>query len=93
MHPLYGMLALAVKVTSPGPIYFRQRRIGKNGREVEILKFRSMRVNDESDTQWSVDDDDRVTKIGSHHAQDVAGRAAAALERAAGRHVTGRPPP
>jgi exopolysaccharide biosynthesis polyprenyl glycosylphosphotransferase len=63
--PLYGMLALLVKVTSPGPIYFRQRRIGKNGREVEILKFRSMRVNDESDTQWSVNDDDRVTKVGA----------------------------
>jgi exopolysaccharide biosynthesis polyprenyl glycosylphosphotransferase len=63
--PIYGMLALAVKVTSPGPVYFRQRRIGKNGREVEILKFRSMRVNNESDTQWSVDDDDRVTKIGA----------------------------
>ena len=64
LSPLYGLLALAVKVTSPGPIYFRQRRIGKNGREVEVLKFRSMRVNDESDTQWSVDDDERVTKIG-----------------------------
>jgi exopolysaccharide biosynthesis polyprenyl glycosylphosphotransferase len=65
LAPLYGMLALAVRLTSPGPIYFRQRRIGKKGREVEVLKFRSMRVNSESDTQWSVDDDDRVTKIGS----------------------------
>jgi exopolysaccharide biosynthesis polyprenyl glycosylphosphotransferase len=62
--PLYGLLALAVRLSSPGPIYFRQRRIGKNGREVEIYKFRSMRVNDQSDVQWSVDDDDRVTKIG-----------------------------
>jgi exopolysaccharide biosynthesis polyprenyl glycosylphosphotransferase len=64
LAPLYGMLALAVKLTSPGPIYFRQCRIGKKGREVEIYKFRSMRVNDESDTQWSVDDDSRVTKVG-----------------------------
>ena len=64
LSPLYGLLALAVKLTSPGPVYFRQRRIGKNGREVEVLKFRSMRVNNESDTQWSVDDDERVTKIG-----------------------------
>jgi exopolysaccharide biosynthesis polyprenyl glycosylphosphotransferase len=63
--PLYGVLALAVKLTSAGPVYFRQRRIGKNGREVEILKFRSMRVNEESDTQWSVNDDARVTKIGA----------------------------
>jgi exopolysaccharide biosynthesis polyprenyl glycosylphosphotransferase len=63
--PLFGLLALTVKLTSPGPVYFRQRRIGKNGREVEILKFRSMRVNSESDTQWSVDADTRVTKVGA----------------------------
>ena len=63
--PIFGVLALAVKLTSPGPVYFRQRRIGKNGREVEILKFRSMRVNSESDTQWSVDADARVTKLGA----------------------------
>ncbi|MGA2932432.1 MAG: sugar transferase [Acidimicrobiales bacterium] len=62
--PLFALLALGVKLSSPGPVYFRQRRIGKNGREVEVLKFRSMRVNDESDTQWSVDEDAGVTKIG-----------------------------
>jgi exopolysaccharide biosynthesis polyprenyl glycosylphosphotransferase len=63
--PLYGALALAVKLSSAGPVYFRQRRIAKNGREVEILKFRSMRLNSDSDTQWSVDDDQRVTWIGN----------------------------
>jgi len=62
--PIFALLALSVKLSSPGPVYFRQRRIGKNGRDVEVLKFRSMRVNDESDTQWSVDVDARVTKIG-----------------------------
>ncbi len=62
--PLFAALALGVKLTSPGPVYFRQRRIGMNGREVEILKFRSMQENDESDIQWSVNDDARVTKIG-----------------------------
>jgi len=62
--PLFGALALGVRLSSPGPVFFRQRRVGMNGREVEILKFRSMRVNDESDTQWSVADDARVTKIG-----------------------------
>ncbi len=63
--PLFALLALGVKLTSPGPIFFRQRRIGKNGREVEILKFRSMRVNSESDTQWSANEDARVTKLGA----------------------------
>ena len=62
--PLFGALALGVKLSSPGPVYFRQRRIGMNGQEVEILKFRSMQENDESDTQWNVNDDDRVTKLG-----------------------------
>lgn len=63
--PLFGVLALAVRFSSPGPVFFRQRRIGMNGREVEILKFRSMRQNDESDTQWSVEADARVTKVGA----------------------------
>jgi exopolysaccharide biosynthesis polyprenyl glycosylphosphotransferase len=62
--PLFGALALSVKLSGPGPVFFRQRRIGMNGREVEILKFRSMHENDDSDTQWSVADDGRVTKIG-----------------------------
>ena len=63
--PLYAVLAVGVKLSSPGPVYFRQKRIGKNGREVEVLKFRSMRVNAESDVQWSVDDDSRVTRLGA----------------------------
>jgi exopolysaccharide biosynthesis polyprenyl glycosylphosphotransferase len=63
--PIFGALALGVKLSSPGPVYFRQRRIGMNGHEVEILKFRSMQENDESDTQWSVDDDARVTRLGN----------------------------
>jgi exopolysaccharide biosynthesis polyprenyl glycosylphosphotransferase len=62
--PLFGILALGVKLSSPGPVYFRQRRVGMNGREVEILKFRSMHQNNESDVQWSVSDDARVTKVG-----------------------------
>ncbi|MGB6058921.1 MAG: exopolysaccharide biosynthesis polyprenyl glycosylphosphotransferase [Microthrixaceae bacterium] len=56
--------AIAVKLTSPGPIFFRQVRIGVGGRPFEILKFRTMRVNDDSATQWSVQDDDRVTAVG-----------------------------
>ena len=62
--PIYAVLALGVKFSSPGPVYFRQQRIGKNGRVVEVLKFRSMRVNSQSDTQWTVGEDERVTKVG-----------------------------
>jgi exopolysaccharide biosynthesis polyprenyl glycosylphosphotransferase len=63
--PVYGALALAVKLTSPGPVYFRQARVGKRGDVVEVLKFRSMRINSDSDTQWNVGADSRVTALGS----------------------------
>lgn len=62
--PLFAACALAVKLTSSGPVFFRQVRIGIGGRPFEILKFRTMKVNDDSATQWSVDDDDRVTLVG-----------------------------
>jgi len=63
--PLLGMIAAAVKITSRGPVLFHQKRVGRNGRIVEILKFRSMRVNSESDTRWSVDQSDDVTRLGA----------------------------
>jgi exopolysaccharide biosynthesis polyprenyl glycosylphosphotransferase len=44
LSPLLLAVALAVKVFSPGPVLFRQRRIGRDGRDFEMLKFRSMRV-------------------------------------------------
>jgi len=62
--PLMAACALAVKVTSPGPVFFRQVRIGIGGQPFEILKFRTMTVNDDSSTTWSVHDDVRVTAIG-----------------------------
>jgi exopolysaccharide biosynthesis polyprenyl glycosylphosphotransferase len=62
--PVFAALALAVKLTSPGPVFFRQLRVGERSSEVEILKFRSMRINTDSDTTWSVDCDSRVTPLG-----------------------------
>jgi exopolysaccharide biosynthesis polyprenyl glycosylphosphotransferase len=62
--PLFVACAIAVKLSSPGPVFFRQVRVGIGGRPFEILKFRTMRVNDDSATQWSVDDDHRVTWVG-----------------------------
>lgn len=64
LAPLCGALALAVKLTSPGPILFRQKRIGQHGRTFEVLKFRTMAVNDDADTTWSVENDPRVTSVG-----------------------------
>jgi exopolysaccharide biosynthesis polyprenyl glycosylphosphotransferase len=62
--PVLAVCAVAVKLSSPGPVFFKQIRVSLDGMPFEILKFRSMRVNDDSNTQWTVDDDDRVTKVG-----------------------------
>ena len=65
LSPLLLVIAIGVKLSSPGPILFRQTRVGYNRRAFQMLKFRSMRVNDEQDTAWSTTVDDRRTKFGS----------------------------
>lgn len=62
--PLMVVVALAVRLTSPGPILFQQDRVGHRGRIFGMYKFRSMLENDDSDITWSVEDDDRVTPVG-----------------------------
>jgi len=59
--PVFLVVAIAVKLDSPGPIFFRQKRTGKNGKEFEILKFRSMVAdNDVSDASC----EDKYTRLG-----------------------------
>lgn len=62
--PLFALCAIAVKISSPGPVLFRQKRVGQFGQPIEMLKFRTMTENDDSDTKWTVDDDQRVTVVG-----------------------------
>jgi sugar transferase (PEP-CTERM system associated) len=63
--PLIPFLMLAVRVSSPGPIFFRQTRIGRRGRPFSILKFRTMRQDAEVDgAMWAAKNDPRVTSIG-----------------------------
>jgi len=62
--PLLAGAAIAVRLSSPGPIFFRQRRIGQVGQVFELLKFRTMSENRDSDTSWSVTDDQRITPVG-----------------------------
>jgi exopolysaccharide biosynthesis polyprenyl glycosylphosphotransferase len=64
--PILLVLALFVRLSSPGPVLFRQKRVGLDGRIFEIFKFRTMYENDDSDTAWLAADDDqaRVTRIG-----------------------------
>jgi exopolysaccharide biosynthesis polyprenyl glycosylphosphotransferase len=59
--PVIGLIAAAVRVNSPGPILFRQRRIGQDGREFELLKFRSMHVHHNGATSWTATSTDQTT--------------------------------
>lgn len=61
--PILAAAALAVRLTSPGPVIFRQERIGRDGETFSILKFRTMRVNGHPDTAWGTRSD-RVTRVG-----------------------------
>ena len=65
LSPLLLGIAVGVKLSSPGPILFKQVRVGYNRKNFKMLKFRSMRVNDTQDTAWSTAHDDRRTTFGS----------------------------
>jgi len=63
--PLLLFVALLIKLDSPGPILFRQRRLGFNQREFQIYKFRTMSVTEDGDAvEQAVKDDARVTRVG-----------------------------
>ncbi len=65
VSPLMLVVALAVKLTSPGPVIFKQRRYGLNGEEIIVYKFRTMRVcEDGEEIRQATRDDERVTLIG-----------------------------
>ena len=61
-----GLIAIAVKLDSPGPVIFRQQRLGKDGRVFDMLKFRSMCLNAEHSGSgvYSEKGDKRVTRVG-----------------------------
>jgi sugar transferase (PEP-CTERM system associated) len=65
--PLMTLTALAIKIDSPGPVFYRQQRIGYFGRPFTLLKFRSMSVDAEAGgaARWAQKQDPRVTKVGA----------------------------
>jgi Undecaprenyl-phosphate glucose phosphotransferase len=67
MAPLFGLIAAIIRLTSAGPIFFVQERIGLNGKPFGMYKFRTMHVSSkaESDTVWTTGDDSRKTIFGS----------------------------
>lgn len=76
LSPLFIIIAIIIKMTSKGPVFFSQKRVGKNGKEFDMYKFRSMVVNAEelkeklaaknemSGPMFKMKDDPRVTKVG-----------------------------
>ncbi len=65
--PILVVTAVAILVTDPGPVFYRQQRIGRHAKPFNIIKFRSMRVDAEalSGPQWAGQNDPRITKIGA----------------------------
>ncbi len=65
--PLLAVVALLVKRSSPGPVFYKQKRCGENGKEFSIYKLRTMRTDAEKETGpvWTVENDPRRTRIGS----------------------------
>jgi exopolysaccharide biosynthesis polyprenyl glycosylphosphotransferase len=73
LSPLLASIALSVRLSSPGPILYRQRRIGRDGRRFDILKFRSMRIDDSTKPPQQIENGvapggvegtDRRTRVG-----------------------------
>ena len=64
--PLIALAALAVRLETPGPAFFRQRRVGRYGQPFEVVKIRSMRIDAEvgGKAVWAQKDDPRVTRVG-----------------------------
>lgn len=64
--PLLPLIAVAVKLSSPGPVFYRQKRVGLRGHVFNCCKFRTMKANAEADTgaTWATDDDPRITRVG-----------------------------
>jgi len=65
LSPMLIAAAVAVKLSSAGPVLFKQKRHGFNGEEISIYKFRSMRLHDDNEVKQAQKGDDRITKVGA----------------------------
>ncbi len=62
---LFPILAILIKLSSKGPVFFKQTRLGEGKKKFSCYKFRSMRMNDQADSKQATKDDPRVTRIGA----------------------------
>jgi putative colanic acid biosynthesis UDP-glucose lipid carrier transferase len=65
LFPVMLAVAIAVKVSSPGPVFFRQPRHGCNGLVILVWKFRSMRMHDDTAVKQATQNDTRITRVGA----------------------------
>ena len=63
--PFMLIIVILIKIDSKGPVFFKQIRVTKNGKEFKIFKYRTMRVGSDKYSQITVGKDGRITKIGS----------------------------
>lgn len=65
MLPLLVVVAVLVRIDSPGPAFYRQTRVGFRGRQITVVKFRTMRIDAEKfGAQWAAENDPRITRLG-----------------------------
>ena len=62
--PLFALIALAIKLDSPGPVFFVQDRVGMNGRRFQLVKFRTMHPASGKTSEWVRDNGERITRVG-----------------------------
>ncbi len=63
--PIWFVIVVLMKVTMPGPVFFRQSRVGKNFKLFDVLKFRTMKVDKEAEQNFRIEKDkDRITPLG-----------------------------
>lgn len=64
LSPVYLVLAIAIKIDSPGPVFYRQERVTQYGKSFRIHKFRTMVQNADKGSQVTVNNDSRITRVG-----------------------------
>lgn len=64
LFPFFILFALFIKFDSKGPVFYCQQRVGKNNRDFQLWKFRSMRINDTNKSLITIGNDSRITKVG-----------------------------
>ena len=93
LSPLLLLVALGVRVTSPGPIIFRQKRYGLDGKSITVYKFRSMTVTEDGDSSYTRRAATRADAVRRVHPPHLARRTAAIAQCARGQHEHQGPRP